>query len=106
MPFLSERNSPGNTLFVQHVDHLARIQPDKPFVSFPRTDTLSDGFRDITWGVFGNAVSRAAHWMDTLPSKRCDFETLAYFGDSDIRYFILVLAANKTGYKVSGLQAS
>jgi hypothetical protein len=104
MPFLSENDVVGNTLFAQHVDNLARLQPNRPFVSFPKTNRLADGFRDITWRIFGNAVSRAAHWMGTLPEKRCEFETLAYFGDSDIRYFILVLAANKTGYKVSPLQ--
>lgn len=91
----------GTTLFAQLVDNLARTQPDKTFVSYAKTNNLSDGFRDVTWAVFANAVNRAAHWIDNnLPEKRSEFETLAYFGESDIRYFILVVAGNKTRYKV------
>lgn len=91
----------GNTLFARHVDNLARIQPDKTFVSYAKTNDISDGFRDVTWAIFANAVNRAAHWIDNnLPVKHGEFETLAYFGESDIRYFIFVVAGNKTRYKV------
>lgn len=91
----------GKRLLVVEVDNIARTQPQKVFCSFPRTQDTSRGFRDVTYTDFSNSISRAAKWLETtLGGKSSTFETVAYFGVADIRYYIFMLAANKTGHKV------
>ena len=66
------------------------------------TKTFGCGFVNITWETFTNAVSRTAWWLlDNLGAPRQVFETIGYIGEADIRYFVLILAANKTGHKVT-----
>lgn len=93
----------GRRVLASRVDELAWSQPDKVFASFPPSYDLSKGFRDVTYAEFANAVNRASFWIEeTFSGKGVEFETIGYIGEGDIRYFILMLAGNKTGYKVHG----
>ncbi|KAL8948969.1 MAG: hypothetical protein Q9222_004891, partial [Ikaeria aurantiellina] len=46
-----------------------------------------------------NSVNSLAHWLEKTLGKSTTFETIAYIGALDLRYFILALAAAKVGYK-------
>ena len=90
----------GKRLFPVTVDEIARTTPDKIFACIPRTNDLKDGFEDVTFGGFARAANRIAWWLERSLGKSSTFETLAYIGPFDLRYFILLVAAPKVGYKV------
>ena len=96
-----EDTQPGRRLLVNRVDELASREPDRVVLSYSRSPDLSKGFRDITCRCFANAVNRAAHWIEeTFVGSGAAFETIGYLGPGDVRYFIFMLAGNKTGFKV------
>ena len=95
----------GKRLVPSLIDQLAQDKPDSPWISVPVSSELSDGFRDINYYVFANAVNRAAHWIESNIGKSLRFETLPYIGPNDARYFILFAAAVKAGYKVGTIYA-
>ncbi len=90
----------GRRLLPVLVDEIARNDPQRPFVSLPRSSNPEDGFEDVTYHSFANAINRAAWWLETKLGKSQNFEVLAYTGPSDIRYPIIAYAAVKAGYKV------
>ena len=91
----------GRRLLVTQVDHLAKVSPEKIYASYPKSPDLSQGFRDVTYKDLANAVNRGALWLEkTFGGRSTTFDTVAYLGDSDVRYFILILACHKTGHKV------
>jgi hypothetical protein len=77
------------------------LDPERLFAHVPRSTHLQDGFIDVTCRSFARAINRAAGWLEDTFGKSLSFQTLAYFGPSDIRYCIFLLAAAKVGYKVS-----
>lgn len=84
------------------INTIALEQPSKPFICLPRDDDVS-GFEDMTYKQFANAINGASHFLDDKLEK-CEinaFDTIAYIGENDLRYLILVVAAVKTGRKVS-----
>lgn len=91
----------GRRLLPVLVDELSRDDPERPFVSLPRSSDPEDGFEDVTYRIFANAINRAAWWLETKLGKGQNFEVLAYTGPSDIRYPIIAYATVKVGYKVS-----
>jgi thioester reductase-like protein len=91
----------GRRLLPNAIDDLARSEPQRTLYSIPIGSTASDGFRSVTASEFANAVNRAAWFLENaLGGKGVNFETLGYMGPNDIRYFILVLGAVKSGYKL------
>lgn len=91
----------GKRLFAVTVDEIADKTPEKMFACIPRTSNLKDGFRDVTFRDFARATDRIAWWLEGLLGKSTTFETLAYIGPFDLRYFFLIIAAPKAGYQVS-----
>ena len=91
------------------LDDIATRYPDRPFVSLPRdNENIACGYHDFSYGDMANAVNRAAWWIVRALGKcsaKGSFETLHYIGPQDLRYVILILAAVKTGYKVSLLSS-
>ena len=88
------------------VDKRAELTPDAIYSEYPvSTSSYDEGYRQITYKDFANAINGAARWLvDTLgPGK--DFETLAYIGPNDVRHPSLILAAVKAGYKVGDYSA-
>lgn len=86
------------------VDGMAKARPEALYAEFPYSPlSYEDGFRKITYAAFANAINGLALWLyKTLgPGNGNDFPTIAYIGPNDIRYNALILAAVKTGYKVS-----
>jgi acyl-coenzyme A synthetase/AMP-(fatty) acid ligase len=92
--------SPGKRLLLPLLERIAQIDPERIYASIPKTNYLKDGYREVTYRELACAVNRAAGWLEDTYGRSSTFETLAYMGPSDIRYFIFVLAASYVGYKV------
>jgi acyl-CoA synthetase (AMP-forming)/AMP-acid ligase II len=100
MAFLNGKAGvPGRQLLPVMVDER---DPKWLFARVPKSQThFQDGLIDITCGDFARAVNRAAGWLEDKFGRSTSFDTLAYIGPSDIRYFMFLLGASKVGYKVN-----
>jgi len=92
--------SPGHRLLPVTIDYIAETDPGRVWASIPVSSKLSDGYRDIKYQTFANAIDQAAWFLESTFGRSSDFETVAYIGKSDMRYHILSMAAAKTGYQV------
>lgn len=92
----------GRRLLVTLIDRYAVEEPLSVWGVIPLDEqVLSEGFRDITYGNFANAINIAASWLqERLPPPTCDFQTIAYVGPKDVRYPIIAVAAAKLQRKV------
>ncbi|TVY87466.1 Non-canonical non-ribosomal peptide synthetase [Lachnellula willkommii] len=89
----------GKRLVPHIIDDRARESPGQLFAAFPKSSRIEDGFQDVTYGQFANAINACAWWIEQEIGKGVDFQTLAYIGPSDLRYAILTVGALKTGHK-------
>ena len=99
----SQRQTPdyGRRLLVNIVDERAQAEPDREWVSIPRSSDPKDGWTKVTYKQAANAVNRVGHKLASstgVPAKG-DFPTIAYIGPSDVRYIVFALGAVKAGYK-------
>ncbi|KAF1948194.1 acetyl-CoA synthetase-like protein [Byssothecium circinans] len=102
-PGLTPWPSTRNTLLVHQVDKIAKHHPETLYAVLPRSpDTVTDGFREVTYRHLGNAVNGIASWIERTLGKSEDgtFPTLTYFGPNDLRHAFLLLGAVKAGYKM------
>ncbi|KAL2069203.1 hypothetical protein VTL71DRAFT_15541 [Oculimacula yallundae] len=92
----------GSRFLPNMIDKLANESPTKSFISVPRTAYLDEGFHDITYSSYADAINRAAWWLDEKFGKAtpATFETVAYIGPNDLRQVILMVAAMKSGRKL------
>lgn len=91
----------GRRLLPTLIDHIAAIDPTRPFVSLTKSTDIHQGFRDVDYATFAAAIDRCAYWLDEeLGRPRYEFEKIAYMGPSDLRYVIFILAAVKAGFVV------
>lgn len=91
----------GQRLFPVVIDERARDEPDMVWCSLPYDDAdLSQGYEDITYAVFANAINKLSWFLVKNVGRPTNFESIAYFGSPDIRYHMMQMAAAKTGYKV------
>ncbi|KAL2129416.1 hypothetical protein VTI74DRAFT_7827 [Chaetomium olivicolor] len=91
----------GKRLLVNIVDERAQSEPDREWVSIPKTSDPKDGWKKISYKQAANAVNRVAHKLVSttgLPNKG-EFRTVAYIGPSDVRYLVFTLGAVKAGYQ-------
>ena len=91
---------PGRRLFPVMIDNIAESDPDKAWASIPVSSTLSDGYRDVSFKSFANAINRAAWFLESSFGRSANFTTVAYIGKPDMRYHVFSMAAAKTGYQV------
>lgn len=96
----------GQRLLPSLFDDIAESDPNRLFVSVPRSANLHDGFRDVTYHNFARAIDRCSRWMEGRLGTSQTFKTITYIGPFDLRYPIILLAAVKTGHKVSLIQYS
>ena len=82
------------------VGQRARQNPQGIYARVPVGPAYSDGFKDVTNFEFHNAVNYAASLLSNAYGQSENFETLTYIGPTDLRYFIVMLAGVKAGYKV------
>jgi acyl-CoA synthetase (AMP-forming)/AMP-acid ligase II len=92
----------GTRLLPTLIDEIAKSTPNRVYASIPKDDTdLSQGFKNITYADFAQAIDFLSWWLDeTLGKADGTFPTFAYFGPRDLGYCIVVVAAAKVGRKV------
>ena len=91
----------GRRLLSSIIDERAQTGHKRPYASIPVSDDIDDGYRNITYRRFANAINRCALWLRGLIGTSQNFETLVYIGPADLRYQIICMAAVKIGYVVS-----
>ena len=90
----------GYRILASVLDELTSTQPDQRYLSVPKGSNVEDGFKDVKYGDFGRAVDHCAWKIKRELGEGQGFPTIGYIGPQDTRYLILILACNKTGYKV------
>lgn len=88
-------------LLATTIDDYARTTPDERFAVIPRGSDLSSGFQTILMKDMAAAVNSMCWWIESMIGPAQYRETLAYLGNNDLRYFIFMIACQKTGYQVS-----
>ena len=91
----------GRRLIPAIVDQIASSDPQKPFISIPRSLNLQDGFADISYKAFADAVNKCSWWLEKELGRSKTLAPIFYIGPLDLRYLIVLLAAVKTGHVVS-----
>lgn len=94
----------GKRLVPVIIDEAARDTPHRVYASVPRSEDLSEGFEDITYKRFANAINRVAAWLDSALGGSGTTGVFAYAGPKDLRYTILTVAAIKSGREVRGTE--
>ena len=89
----------GQRLIPHLIDDIAHNDPSRTFCSLAKSSDISDGFKDVSYGAFANAINCLAWWIEENLGKTSTFETVSYIGPPDLRYIVLTIAAQKTGYK-------
>ncbi|KAL6713342.1 hypothetical protein ACLMJK_008807 [Lecanora helva] len=90
-----------NELLNNVVDRIAKVTPDSVYAELPRSPVdLSQGFRQVTYRDFANAINGIAWFLRTNLGPSETFETLTYIGPNDLRHNLLLLGSVKAGYKM------
>ena len=90
----------GRRLVPTIIDENAEEHPESCVYIVPRTANFEDGFDDITWLQFANAINSVARWIEENLGRSRTFETIAFFGATDFEYAVITVATQKAGYKV------
>lgn len=91
----------GKRLLPTYVAEVARTDPDRLIYNIPNDRrSYAEGLRRITFRDFERIVDRLAWMLEEKLGKSEVAETLAYIGPNDIRYFALLIAVPKAGYKL------
>ncbi|EXF76803.1 thioester reductase domain-containing protein [Colletotrichum fioriniae PJ7] len=91
----------GKRLIPQVLDEVAESEPNREFISVPRSSNPQDGWKPISYKQIANAVNRIAQRIIDKRGKPepGSFPTLTYIGPNDARYMIIMIACIKAGYK-------
>lgn len=88
-----DKLSPETCLAPSIIDHRARETPDRIFAQLPKGETLREGFFALTYSALAKAVNHTAWWLDDILGHE---RSLAYIGENDFRYALIVFASVKT----------
>ncbi|KAJ5994030.1 hypothetical protein N7451_009754 [Penicillium sp. IBT 35674x] len=91
--------SQNKRLLARTVDDIAEKAPDQRFAVIPQGPELTNGFRGLSMKSLAQSVDFMCRWIETTIGLAQSRETLAYMGSNDVRYFIFMLACQKTGYQ-------
>ncbi|KAK8055583.1 hypothetical protein PG993_000810 [Apiospora rasikravindrae] len=86
--------------FADLVEAIARDAPDSLYCQVLEPDWREKGPRDVTYAQVARAVDALSWWLDERFGPSKDFTAFAYHGESDFRYALLILAAQKTQRKM------
>ena len=102
MALPSAKFSHAEQLLPNVLQNRANKTPNAIFAKYPRSPTTyTEGFREVKYFEFVNAINRVAWLLEENFGSAQDFPAIAYYGPSDLRYSIVVVAAVKAGFKVS-----
>lgn len=81
-------------LFTSIIEERARDEPDRVFTVIPAGETLDDGFQDITYKIFANAIDCMVLLIeDSLNQHNITAPgPIGYLGPNDLRYHLFVHA--------------
>ncbi|KAJ5385268.1 hypothetical protein N7517_003179 [Penicillium concentricum] len=86
-------------LLATTVDDRAKTNPSQRFAVIPQGLEISDGFQDLSIKDLAQAVNFMCWWIESNIGPAQYPETLAYMGSNDVRFFVFMLACQKTGYQ-------
>lgn len=86
--------------FADLVEAKARDAPNSLYCQVLEADWREKGPRNVTYAQVARAVDALSWWLDERFGPSQDFTAFAYHGESDFRYALLILAAQKTQRKV------
>ncbi|EEQ29776.1 putative NRPS-like protein biosynthetic cluster [Microsporum canis] len=90
----------GRRFMAQAIDRLSELEPDRKVCIVPKGPNSSDGFYDLTFKQLAHAINYMCWWIEESFGRNASSPvTLAYLGANDIRYLVMVMACNKTGYQ-------
>jgi hypothetical protein len=95
----AEKNR-GQRLLPHVIDYYAHHEPDRIFAAISESESIANGFRDISMKTMATAVDHMAWWLERTLRGSKKRRTLAYVGAADLRYAIILLAAIKCGWRV------
>lgn len=98
-PYLA-MESHRKRLLARTVDERAKTTPNDRFAVIAQGPELSDGFQTLSMKDVAAAVNALCWWIESTIGPAQSRETLAYMGCNDVRYFLFMLACQKTGYQV------
>jgi hypothetical protein len=85
----------------QVIDDLALTNPERKICSMPESPDSAHIYVDLNVKSLSQAINYTAWWIEKSFGKCASFdETLAFLGANDVRYLVMVIACNKTGFKV------
>ncbi|PYH42518.1 putative NRPS-like enzyme [Aspergillus saccharolyticus JOP 1030-1] len=87
-------------LLVAQVDKVAEEAPTSRFGLIPNGIEVEEGFREITFQDLSRAVDALSWWIKDTLGEPEEGQRIAYLGNNDIRYIIVMLACHKTGYTI------
>lgn len=91
----------GRRLLPTVIDDRAAAGHARPYASICQSQDPRDGYRDISYTTFANAINRCARYLIDRIGVSTEFDVLAYIGPLDLRYQIICIAALKIGRVVS-----
>lgn len=91
----------GERPLINVIDERARTGWNRPYASIPRNGQPEEGYEDVSYSRFANAINRCVHWLHSEVGTSNTYEPLAYMGPMDLRYQVLAMAATKAGFSVS-----
>ncbi|GAB1199372.1 hypothetical protein APSETT444_008719 [Aspergillus pseudonomiae] len=97
-PNLQVPRNCGRRLMPAVLDEVAESDPQRVFVSVPKSSNLADGFKDIPYGTFAKAVNKCAWYLREQLGEDSIPKTILYMGPLDVRYLVIILAAAKAGH--------
>ena len=100
IPGLAAPQDCGRRIIPKIIDDIAFNKPQRTFISVPKSSRIEDGFMDVSYFRFAKAVNCCAWWIESELGRSETSKTLLYFGPLDYRYYIVLLAAAKTGHVV------
>lgn len=90
----------GRRVITAVLDEVAVNDPNRVFVSIPKSNDMSEGFQDISYAIFSLAVNKCAWYLREKLGENYNPKTILYMGPLDLRYVIIILAAAKAGHLV------
>lgn len=71
----------GQRLLHVTIDKIAAETPDRTWASIPKSTNLSDGYRDVSFAMFANAINCFSWFLKSnLGPDLGGFKTVAYIG--------------------------
>lgn len=82
------------------IDESAEKNPSQRFAVIPHENEVKNEYQELSMKDLAQAVNFMCWWIEDTIGQAQSRETLAYMGANDVRYFVFMIACQKTGYQV------